>query len=68
LAAFVIWSNRINRYQIFSQLQHTACHNFNSTERLESQIIEGFGSNKTKSPKQGNTNRLRSAMSEGGEP
>ena len=36
-------------------------------ERLESQIILIFGSNKTKGPKQDSKNRLRSPMPEGRE-
>jgi hypothetical protein len=37
-------------------------------EKLESQLIECFGSNKTKEPKQDSQNHLRSSMPEGGEP
>jgi len=36
-------------------------------ERLESQIIPCFGSNKTKGLKQDSQNRLRSPMPEGGD-
>jgi hypothetical protein len=37
-------------------------------ERLESQIIKVFWSNKTKGPKQNSQSRLRPSMPEGGEP
>ena len=38
-------------------------------ERLESQIIENFGSNKTKGPKQNNQKwAIRSPMPDAGEP
>jgi len=37
-------------------------------ERLESQAIYSFGSDKTKGPKQDSQNQLRSLMLEGGEP
>jgi hypothetical protein len=37
-------------------------------ERLESQIIESFGSNKTTGPEHDSQRRLRSLMPEGGEP
>jgi hypothetical protein len=37
-------------------------------ERLESQIIESFGSSTSKGPKQDAQNRLRSPMHEGGKP
>jgi hypothetical protein len=37
-------------------------------ERLESQIILNFGSNKTKGPKQDRQNWLNSPMVGGGEP
>jgi hypothetical protein len=42
-------------------------HQVSKIERLESQNIESFGSNKTKGPKQDSQNLLRSAMPEGGE-
>ena len=37
-------------------------------ERLESQIICSFGSNRTKGPNKDRQNQLRSLMFEGGEP
>jgi len=37
-------------------------------ERLESQIIKNFGSNKAKGPKHDSQNRIWSPMPEGGEP
>jgi hypothetical protein len=36
--------------------------------RLQNQIIQSFGSNKTKGPKQDSQNRQRTPMPEGGEP
>jgi hypothetical protein len=37
-------------------------------ERLESQILYSFGSNRTKGPNKDRQNQLRSLMLEGGEP
>ena len=37
-------------------------------ERLESQIMSNFGSNKTKGPKHDSQNQLRSPMPEEGQP
>jgi hypothetical protein len=57
LCSPVAIGNKINRKKISEQF-----------ERLESQIIYSFGSNRSKGPNKDRQNQLRSLMLEGGEP